>query len=111
NCEHLLAGAAALAMVLERSCARLVILATSREGLGIDGERLIPVPPLAAPGADADLETITDAEAVRLFAERAGAVKPDFTVTADWRVEETLCAARSNIANTTGAFEAAGRLA
>ena len=83
NCEHLLAGAAALAVVLERSCARLVILATSREGLGIDGERLVPVPPLAVPGADADLETITDAEAVRLFADRAAAVKPDFQVTAE----------------------------
>ena len=83
NCEHLLARAAALAVVLERSCARLVILATSREGLGIDGERLVRVPPLAAPGADADLETITDAEAVRLFVERAAAVKPDFTVTAE----------------------------
>src|SRR5262249_11881568 len=78
NCEHLLAGAAALAVALERSCARLVILATSREGLGIDGERLVPVPPFAAPGAAADLETITDAEAVRLFVERAVAVKPDF---------------------------------
>ena len=83
NCEHLLAGAAALAMVLERSCARLVILATSREGLGIDGERLVPVPPFAAPDADADLETITDAEAVRLFADRAVAVKPGFMVTAE----------------------------
>ena len=83
NCEHLLAGAAALAGVLERSCDRLVILATSREGLGIDGEQLVPVPPLGAPGADADLETITDAEAVRLFAERAAAVKPDFQVTAE----------------------------
>ena len=70
-------------MVLARSCARLVILATSREGLGIDGERLVPVPPLAVPGADADLETITDAEAVRLFADRAAAVKPDFQVTAE----------------------------
>ena len=56
NCEHLLAGAAALAGVLERSCARLVILATSREGLGIDGERLVPVPPLGVPGAGADLD-------------------------------------------------------
>jgi predicted ATPase/class 3 adenylate cyclase len=83
NCEHLLAGAAALAVVLGRSCARLVILATSREGLGIDGERLVPVPPFAAPGADADLETIIDAEAVRLFVERAAAVKPDFVVTAE----------------------------
>jgi class 3 adenylate cyclase len=82
NCEHLLEGAAALAGVLQRSCERLVILATSREGLGIEGERLVPVPPLAVPGTDADLTAITQAEAVRLFAERAAAVKPEFVVTA-----------------------------
>jgi predicted ATPase/class 3 adenylate cyclase len=82
NCEHLLAGAAALAEVLQRSCEQLVILATSREGLGIEGERLVPVPPLGVPGADADLAAIADAEAVRLFAERAAAVKPNFSVTA-----------------------------
>jgi predicted ATPase/class 3 adenylate cyclase len=82
NCEHLLEGVAALAGVLQRWCERLVILATSREGLGIDGERLLPVPPLATPGADADLDTIRGAEAVRLFAERAAAVKPGFAVTA-----------------------------
>jgi class 3 adenylate cyclase len=83
NCEHLLEGAAALAEVLQRSCERLVILATSREGLGIEGERLVPVPPLAVPGADADLTAITQAEAVRLFAERAAAAKPEFAVTAE----------------------------
>jgi predicted ATPase/class 3 adenylate cyclase len=83
NCEHLLEGAAALADVLQRSCERLVILATSREGLGIEGERLVPVPPLAVPRADADLTAITQAEAVRLFAERAAAVKPEFAVTAE----------------------------
>jgi len=82
NCEHLLEGAAALAGVLARSCERLVILATSREALGIDGERLVPVPALELPGADADLNTITGAEAVRLFAERAAGVKPGFAVTA-----------------------------
>ena len=60
-----------------------MVLATSREGLGIEGERLVPVPPLAVPGADADLAAITQAEAVRLFAERAAAVKPDFAVTAE----------------------------
>jgi predicted ATPase/class 3 adenylate cyclase len=81
NCEHLLEGAAALAGVLQRSCEWLVILATSREGLGIEGERLVPVPPLAVPGADADLTAITQAEAVQLFAERAAAVKPEFAVT------------------------------
>src|SRR5215470_10044218 len=83
NCEHLLEGAAALAGVLERSCERLVILATSREGLGIEGEQLLPVPPLGVPEADADLEAINQAEAVRLFADRAAAVKPGFAVTAE----------------------------
>ena len=82
NCEHLIEGAATLAGNLARSCERLVILATSREGLGIDGERLVPLPPLAVPGADADLAAIADADAVRLFAERAAAVKPSFAVTA-----------------------------
>jgi len=83
NCEHVLAEAAALAGVLQRSCERLVILATSREGLAVDGERLVPVPPLGVPGADAGLTAITQAEAVRLFAERASAVNPDFAVTAE----------------------------
>jgi predicted ATPase/class 3 adenylate cyclase len=82
NCEHLLEAAAALAGLLQRSCPRLVILATSREALGIEGEHLVPVPPLAVPGADSDLDAITEAEAVRLFAERATAVKPGFQVAA-----------------------------
>jgi predicted ATPase/class 3 adenylate cyclase len=83
NCEHLLERAAALAGVLARSCERLVILATSREALSIEGERVVPVPSLGLPGADSDLDTIHRAEAVRLFAERAGAVKPGFAVTAE----------------------------
>jgi predicted ATPase/class 3 adenylate cyclase len=82
NCEHLLERAAALAGVLRQSCERLAILATSRQALGIEGERLVPVPSLGLPGAGADLETMSKAEAVRLFAERAAAVKPDFAVTA-----------------------------
>jgi predicted ATPase len=82
NCEHLLAEAAALAGVLQRACERLVILATSREGLGIEGEHLVPVPPLGVPGVDSGLAAITEAEAVRLFAERAAAVKPGFQVSA-----------------------------
>jgi len=82
NCEHLLDGAAALAENLAQSCERLVVLATSREALGIEAERLVPVPSLGIPGVDADLATITDAEAVRLFAERAATVRPGFQVTA-----------------------------
>jgi predicted ATPase len=81
NCEHLIEAAARLAENLAQSCERLVILATSREALEIDGERLVPVPPLAVPGASADLEAIMQAEAVRLFADRAAAVKPGFQLT------------------------------
>jgi predicted ATPase/class 3 adenylate cyclase len=83
NCEHLIERAAALAGALARSCERLVILATSREALGIDGEHLVPVPTLGVPGAGADLAAITQAEAVRLFAERAAAAKPGFAVTTE----------------------------
>jgi predicted ATPase len=57
-------------------------LATSREGLGVEGEQLLLVPPLGVPGDGADVAAITEAEAVRLFAERAAAVKPGFAVTA-----------------------------
>src|SRR6266536_2006148 len=63
NCEHLIEGVAALAGALARACERLVILATSREALWIEGERLVPVPPLGVPGVDADLAAITDAAA------------------------------------------------
>ena len=81
NCEHLLAATAALVEGLERSCPSLAVLATSREGLGIEGERILVVPSLAAPDPDAGLETVTEADAVRLFVERAQAVKADFRVT------------------------------
>jgi predicted ATPase len=81
NCEHLLAATAVLVERLERSCPRLVILATSREGLGVEGERILVVPSLAAPDAGADLVAVADAEAVRLFMDRAQAVKANFSLT------------------------------
>jgi len=49
NCEHLTAAAAALAARLLTACPTLTILATSREILGVDGERAWPVPPLSLP--------------------------------------------------------------
>jgi predicted ATPase/class 3 adenylate cyclase len=83
NCEHLLAPVAVLVDSLERSCPRLVVLATSREGLGIDGERILVVPSLASPVADAALDVVAESDAVRLFVERGQAVKSDFTVTSE----------------------------
>ncbi|GIH24258.1 hypothetical protein Aph01nite_25680 [Acrocarpospora phusangensis] len=83
NCEHVIEAAAALAGRLLGACPDLRVLATSREPLGITGERLCPVPPLALPPVDATLAEALAYPAMRLFADRASAVRPDFTLTAD----------------------------
>ena len=49
NCEHLAGAAAGLAEGILAACPALVVLATSREALGVEGERSWPVPPLSLP--------------------------------------------------------------
>jgi len=72
NCEHLVDACAGLAETLLQSCPRLRILATSREALGVRGERAWLVPGLSLPGADArGIAAIEGSDAVRLFVERA----------------------------------------
>ncbi|SLJ82166.1 regulatory protein LuxR [Mycobacteroides abscessus subsp. abscessus] len=58
NCEHVIEAAAAFAHRLLGECRRLRIVATSREPLGITGEALWQVAPLALPEDDADPATI-----------------------------------------------------
>lgn len=83
NCEHLIAACAELANALLRSCPRVVILATSREGLNVPGERLMPVPSLRIPESDRiiTLDELREYEAVRLFVDRCAAYEPTFTLT------------------------------
>ena len=78
NCEHLVEACAELADRLLRECPGLWILATSREALGVPGERAWLVPPLGLPDAEVDP---TGSEAVRLFVERARDVVPAFALT------------------------------
>ncbi|MEU4472720.1 BTAD domain-containing putative transcriptional regulator [Micromonospora sp. NPDC023888] len=80
NCEHVIESAAVLADRLLGECRRLRIIATSREPLGITGEALWPVAPLALPDVDADPSEIATSPAVRLLRERAGAVRRDLAV-------------------------------
>jgi predicted ATPase len=87
NCEHLVAACAGLADVLVEACPGVRLLATSREPLGVAGEAVWPVPPLpvppgAAAGALPPAADLTRCAAVRLFAERAAAVRPGFAVAA-----------------------------
>ena len=82
NCEHLVEAAARFADGLLASCPDVRVLATSREPLSITGETVYPVPPLALPPADAELDQALAYPAVRLFADRAAAARIDFTVDA-----------------------------
>ena len=83
NCEHLVDAVAKLADLLLRAAAGLRVLATSREALIIDGEMVLPVPPLPVPeeGQPLTAAGLGVFPAVRLFAERAAQVVPGFAVT------------------------------
>jgi predicted ATPase len=83
NCEQVIGAAADVADQLVRNCPSVVILATSREPLAIEGEHLYRVPPLFVPPADADPDSLLACDAVRLFAERARQQRSDFTVDSD----------------------------
>ncbi|RKE17707.1 BTAD domain-containing putative transcriptional regulator [Streptomyces sp. TLI_171] len=80
NCEHLLDPVAELVALLLARAPQLRVLATGREPLGITGERLCPVPSLPLPAHDRGLGPAEALEhaAVRLFADRAAAVRPGF---------------------------------
>jgi non-specific serine/threonine protein kinase len=105
NFEHLLAAAPLVGELLA-GCPRLTVLVTSRAPLRLDAEHQFPVPPLALPPAvdrpaigsrrsgatDALLgarspsrqpRRLLDYAAVRLFVERARAIRPDFALTAE----------------------------
>jgi len=85
NCEHLLDAAAEIAERLSQRCPRLVILATSREPLDIEGEvvwRLSPMPVVEPDGVERATEAAA-AESVLLFVERARSVVPQFELTDD----------------------------
>jgi predicted ATPase/class 3 adenylate cyclase len=82
NFEQVLDAAPPLAELLA-SCPKLKLLITSREVLHLYGEHEFGVPPLSLPNRHRlpPIERLTQYDAVRLFIERAQAVKADFAVT------------------------------
>jgi non-specific serine/threonine protein kinase len=81
NCEHLVTECAAFAETLLRDCPHVRILATSREALGVPGERAWLVPVLSLPPAEADSSAISHSSAVRLFVDRAQSASRSFELT------------------------------
>ncbi len=95
NCEQVIEAVAQLVESLLRACPQLRILATSREGLGVGGESVLPVPPLRFPDLTAgpSLQGAAGYDAVVLFTERAAAAVPGFHLTEDnWASVAGICA-------------------
>src|SRR5215218_7586944 len=82
NFERVVIAAKAVSEMLAR-VSGMKVLATSRTPLHVYGEREVPLAPLPLPDPARlpPLEQLNQYDAVRLFIERAQAVKPDFAVT------------------------------
>lgn len=85
NCEHLLDATATLTRSLLERCPLLHVLATSRQRLGLTGERVWRVPSLPAPqpdllqaGEEGLRAAVLPFPAVQLFCERARMIQPAF---------------------------------
>ncbi|HET7846456.1 MAG TPA: AAA family ATPase, partial [Acidimicrobiia bacterium] len=75
NCEHLLARVAQMTQRLLETSPGLVVMATSRERLGVPGETILDVNPLPYP--DVTEPVTEDFDAVRLFIDRVKTIRPD----------------------------------
>ncbi len=86
NCEHLIEGCANLSGGLLANCPNLKILATSREGLNVRGEKVYRVPSLGVPPAITQTQPLNSSEnlvkyeSVRLFVERAEVANQQFNL-------------------------------
>jgi predicted ATPase/DNA-binding CsgD family transcriptional regulator len=83
NCEHLIEAAATVVARLLAACPRLVVVATSRERLNLDGEVVWRLSPLALPDKTDSFAVASGAEAVRLFVDRARSVNPRLDINPD----------------------------
>ena len=82
NFEQVTAAAVGLSELLQHAPG-IKVLVTSRETLRVRAEKVFPVPPLSLPHPEDAPPVIAESESVRLFTDRARAVRPDFSVTED----------------------------
>ena len=76
NCEHLLDAAGSIVEAIVHRCPGVVVLATSREPLGVDGETILP------------LKSLSLEAAAQLFLDRASAIGRDLTDPNDASIRE-----------------------
>jgi predicted ATPase/class 3 adenylate cyclase len=81
NCEHVIDDAARFCEQVIRYCPHVRFLATSREPLGIEGERVYRIPPMSLPPRDAiSAADLAGSDSVKLFVERARSHEPQFVL-------------------------------
>jgi predicted ATPase/class 3 adenylate cyclase len=80
SCEHVLEAAAAVADAVHRHCPNVRMLATSRQALGVGGEKVLRLASLAVPESAVQLDPAAALRfgAVALFADRASLVDQSF---------------------------------
>ena len=76
TCEHVIGGCVPLVGALLRDAPGVTVLAVSRQPLDMPGEHVFPLPPLSVP----EPGEAGGGDAVELFAQRAAAAVPGFTV-------------------------------
>jgi predicted ATPase len=81
NCEHLVDPAARFVDRVLRAAPGISVLATSREGLDVEGEHIMALRSLRTSQINST-DAIAQSDAVRLFVDRVAAARPDFTVEA-----------------------------
>ena len=82
NCEHVIDAAGRLAEGVVGRCPDVRIVATSREGLAVAGEQVWPLRTLQVPDPSLAPEEIAADDSVLLFADRARASRPGFSLEA-----------------------------
>ena len=80
NCEHVVDAVAGLVADILGRCPGVRVIATSREPLGIDGETLFALTPLAVPETGAATVEVAGSAAVRLLLDRAAAAGADLAL-------------------------------
>ena len=81
NCEHVIDTVAKMADLIGRNCPRVSLVATSREPLGVDGERVYRVRSLSLPDEGvAVADDLEGSDAVELFLARARAHDSTFEI-------------------------------
>jgi predicted ATPase/class 3 adenylate cyclase len=80
NCEHVLDAVATTVQAIVSTCPRVRVLATSREGIALAGERIVAIPSLGVPSTTVGSD-LAACESVQLFVARAAEARPGFELT------------------------------